>query len=330
MRLFVYHFSFFSTYNTYILLYSKSGDNMRKRFKSKRKIKIKGIITLFFLMLLIYLFITYFKNIQIVNSNKNFINNILSEINNNSINNTIKYIKQNIFNSPINILKSQIKYDNKKTITNFAYVEIENPKIYIYNTHQGETYSKKYLEEYNITPDVLMASKMLSEKLNNLNINTIVEENDILEYMNKNNLDHSGSYIASRHFLEQVINKYNSIELYIDLHRDAISHDLSYININGKDCAKILFVIGLEYDTYLNNLAIVEKINNIINAKYPGLSRGIMKKQGYGVNGIYNQDLKSNVILIEIGGHENNIDEVNNTLDLVSLAIKEYLDEKKE
>jgi len=76
MRLFVYHFSFFSTYNTYILLYSKSGDNMRKRFKSKRKIKIKGIITLFFLMLLIYLFITYFKNIQIVNSNKNFINNI--------------------------------------------------------------------------------------------------------------------------------------------------------------------------------------------------------------------------------------------------------------
>jgi len=55
-----------------------------------------------------------------------------------------------------------------------------------------------------------------------------------------------------------------------------------------------------------------------------------MKKQGYGVNGIYNQDLKSNVILIEIGGHENNIDEVNNTLDLVSLAIKEYLNEKEE
>ena len=53
-----------------------------------------------------------------------------------------------------------------------------------------------------------------------------------------------------------------------------------------------------------------------------------MKKQGYGVNGVYNQDLASNVILIEIGGHENNIDEVNNTLDLVADAIKEYLNEK--
>ena len=72
----------------------------------------------------------------------------------------------------------------------------------------------------------------------------------------------------------------------------------------------------------------VEEINNIINAKYPNLSRGIMKKKGYGVNGIYNQDLDSNVILIEIGGHENNIDEVNNTLELVADAIKEYLDEK--
>ena len=54
-----------------------------------------------------------------------------------------------------------------------------------------------------------------------------------------------------------------------------------------------------------------------------------MKKQGYGVNGVYNQDLNSNVILIEIGGHENNIDEVNNTLELVAISIKEYLDEKR-
>ena len=329
MRLFVCYFSFFSTYNTYILLYSKIGDNMKKRFKSKKRIKIKGAIILLFLILLIYIFSIYFKNIKITTGNQLFINNVLYEINNNTIPNLIKYIDENIFNSPINILKSQINYNTDKTITNFAYVEIEKPKIYIYNSHQGETYSKEYLEEYNITPNVLMASKMLSEKLNNLNINTIVEENDILEYMNINNLDHSGSYIASRHFLEHAINKYNSIELYIDLHRDAISHDLSYININGLDCAKILFVIGLEYDTHQNNLAIVEKINNIINIKYPGLSRGIMKKQGYGVNGVYNQDLKSNVILMEIGGHENNIDEVNNTLDLVSLAIKEYLDEKE-
>ena len=54
-----------------------------------------------------------------------------------------------------------------------------------------------------------------------------------------------------------------------------------------------------------------------------------MKKQGYGVNGIYNQDLDERVILIEIGGHENNIEEINNTLDLIAEVIGEYLNEEK-
>lgn len=303
---------------------------MRKRFKSKKRLKVRGVVFIFFFIFIIYLLSIYVTRIKFISSNKKFINNILDTMSNQTINNVLKNIDAKIFNSPIFLLESQLEYQkDSEIITEFAYVEVEKPRVYIYNSHQGETYSKEYLEEYNITPNVLMASQMLSEKLNDLGVNTIVEENNILEYMANNALDHSGSYIASRYFLENTMNKYNSIELYIDLHRDAISHDAAYVNINGKDCAKILFVIGLEYDTYYNNLSIVEKINNIINSKYPNLSRGIMKKRGYGVNGVYNQDLSSNVILIEIGGHENNIDEVNNTLELVANAIKEYLNEER-
>ena len=54
-----------------------------------------------------------------------------------------------------------------------------------------------------------------------------------------------------------------------------------------------------------------------------------MRKEGAGVDGVYNQDLNSNVILIEIGGNENNIEEVNNTLDIVASVIGEYLNEKE-
>lgn len=330
LRIFILlSFLFFSTYNTYTLLYSYIGDYMRKRFKTRKRINTRLIIYSILFLFLIFLLSIYIKRIKFLSANESFINNIFSDINNKRVEKVINYIDKNIFNSPIYLLESQLNYKkSSNNTTYFAYVEVDKPVVYIYNSHQGENYSMKYLEEYNITPNVLMASRMLSEKLNNLNINTIVEENNILEYMDKNGLDHAGSYIASRYFLENTIKKYNSIKLYIDLHRDAISHDASYININGKDCAKILFVIGLEYDTYQNNLKVVEEINNIINTKYPNLSRGIMKKQGYGVNGVYNQDLDSNVILIEIGGHENNIDEVNNTLDLVADAIKEYLNEK--
>ena len=62
-----------------------------------------------------------------------------------------------------------------------------------------------------------------------------------------------------------------------------------------------------------------EKINNKINEKYPGLSKGIYKKGGEGVNGIYNQDFSPYTILIEIGGFESGTIEVLNT----SLAFAE-------
>ena len=188
----------------------------------------------------------------------------------------------------------------------------------------------EYLEDYNIVPDVLMASNMLKDKLDSIGIESIVEESDILAYMKDNNLNHAGSYKASRHFLKQAIENYPSIKLFIDLHRDAASHKSTITTVDGKVCAKVLFVIGLEYKTYESNLSVATKINNIILKEYPSLTRGIMKKEGYGVNGIYNQDLASNVILIEIGGNENNIEEINNTLDLIAQVIGEYLNEEKE
>lgn len=301
---------------------------MKKKFKTKKN---KNIIVRILILILLIIFFSYISKLKVIIFNQKYLNNILNDSFNLSLSNVLKYIKEDIFNSPTFFLKEQTKYISKPTNTiNTSLILQEKPMVYIYNSHQGEKYSYAFLEEYNIVPTVLTASYMLQEKLNKIGINAIVEENDILKYMENNNLNHAGSYIASRHFINKAIKQYNSIKLFIDLHRDSISHDNSHIQINGKDYAKILFVIGLENKNYQENLNVVEKLNIIINTKYPNLSRGIMKKQGYGVDGIYNQDLNSNVILIEIGGHENNIEEVNNTLDLLSIAIKEYLNEKEE
>ena len=57
----------------------------------------------------------------------------------------------------------------------------------------------------------------------------------------------------------------------------------------------------------------VKIINNKINEKYPALSKGIYKKGGEGVNGVYNQDFSPYAILIEIGGYENTTTEVMNS-----------------
>ena len=64
----------------------------------------------------------------------------------------------------------------------------------------------------------------------------------------------------------------------------------------------------------------------MFNKYYNGLSRGVLKKEGMNVNGIYNQDISSNAMLIEVGGVDNNIDEVLNTVNAISDILVKYID----
>ena len=99
------------------------------------------------------------------------------------------------------------------------------------------------------------------------------------------------------------------------------------IIINDKTYARILFVVGLEHKNYQSNLDLANKLNSLFNEHYQGLSRGVLKKEGQNVNGIYNQDLSNNSILIELGGVDNNINEVLNTINAISDILEKYIKE---
>ena len=172
-----------------------------------------------------------------------------------------------------------------------------------------------------------MAAYILQEKLSSQNIKADVMEDNITDYLNLNNMKYSKSYEASRKFLTDALNKYKDYKLIIDLHRDALPKEKSTTIINNKSCAKISFVIGEDYDSYETNLQVANKINDKIKEKYPSLTRGVLTKGGEASNGVYNQDLNPNIILIEIGAQENTIDEVLNTIELLAPIIGEYINE---
>ena len=50
-----------------------------------------------------------------------------------------------------------------------------------------------------------------------------------------------------------------------------------------------------------------------------------MSKSGSNVNGLYNQDLNGNMILLELGANENTIDEVQNTVEAIVPIMSAYL-----
>ena len=326
---------------------------MKKRIRLKRRKNLKYLRITFLLILVFISFAciyNYSTKIKMYSSNEEFIMDLL-----NNSNHHIKYNKKNILNKvtsfisnininkPVTILENSFYYKNNQE-TEFVYnddynpeemetvhikdpnpTNIEKPLVYIYNSHQLENYSSANYEAYNITPNVMMAAYLLREKLNNLGINTIVEESDITEFIRINNWNYNYSYVASRYYIEDAIKENPSLNFFIDLHRDALSKANSTTSIDGKNYAKVLFVVGLEHDNYQKNLELANEINRRIYEKYPNLTRGVITKAGQNVDGIYNQDLHPNMILLELGGNENTIDEVLNTIEVISVILKEYI-----
>lgn len=203
--------------------------------------------------------------------------------------------------------------------------DTKEPIVYIYNTHQKEEYTVEKNEPYNITPTVLTTSYMLEEQLLKYGIKSVVEESSVSEVLNKNKWKYASSYKVTKTFLEKAKEKYPSLKFYIDVHRDSVKYSITTKTINDKKYARVMFLIGLENKNYKENLKVTEAINNEVEKKYPGLSRGIYKKKGKGVNGVYNQDFSSNCILIEFGGNKNTIDEVYNTVIALGEIISNYI-----
>ena len=202
---------------------------------------------------------------------------------------------------------------------------LDNPIVYIYSTHDEEAYSSGMLKPYNIKPTVKSASKILKENLENLGIKVTLEEKSIADEVRKKKEKYGYSYKVSRMFMEEAYKNNNNLKYFIDFHRDSSVYKETVINIDGEDYARLLFVIGLDNKKYESNLEMANKLADLIKEYNPNLFRGIMKKSGKKVNGVYNQDFNPNTILVEVGGQYNNISEVNNTLKVFADILYKYI-----
>ncbi len=298
-----------------------------KKLKSNKKIKFLFV----FIMFLIGIYASY-KNLEkskIEITDKDLINLVIKNSFNNEENILEKMIDKTLkVSNPIKLLnKNYNKYITASQIEQKVVKEEVEPMIYIYNSHQTEEYASSNYAEFSINPTVVMNNYILEDIFNKNGYKTLVEERNIKEILNKNNWKYANSYRASRVFLEDVIVTNPTLKYFIDVHRDSLGKDKTTIKIDDKDYAKVIFLIGTENKNYQANLALTEKINNNLNKYYPGLSKGIYKKGGTGVNGVYNQDFSPNTILIEMGGYENTTNEVLNTAIAFSKCFMEAINE---
>lgn len=195
-------------------------------------------------------------------------------------------------------------------------IDEKSPLVFIYHSHNQESYNELYSETNNVT----LVGKELSKALNDYNINTIHDDTDIFGILKERNLSFSNAYTVSREKLQEMLNKHKSIKMVFDIHRDVQQRSATTINIDGEDYARIALIVSKTSDNYEENRDFAIRLHEKLEELYPGLSRGVIEKGENPVN-TYNQDLRNNTLLLDIGGIENTFEESFRTTNVFAEVI---------
>nr|WP_275695648.1 stage II sporulation protein P [Fredinandcohnia sp. SECRCQ15] len=205
-------------------------------------------------------------------------------------------------------------------------------KVLIYHSHSFESFlpllgladnqdgNKAVDSKTNIT----IVGELLGKGLEKKGIGVMVDKTNIGKKLKEKGWGTTRSYDISRTVVQEVIANHTNIDYLIDIHRDSARKEKTTVTINEKPYAKLYFIVGKASKNYEKNYALATSINKSIEAQYPGVSRGVWPKGKEDGNGNYNQDLSENSILIEVGGVDNDMKELKNTVDALSKVISDY------
>ncbi|PEM37569.1 stage II sporulation protein P [Bacillus pseudomycoides] len=203
---------------------------------------------------------------------------------------------------------------------------------FIYHTHSWESYLPLLNLTNNPNPNKATSSvtnisilgDRFREQLENEGIGAVNDKTDVGERLISKGLNDTSSYKMSREVVQEAMASNRELQYFFDLHRDSARKNVTTKAIGDKSYAKLAFVIGKGNKNYAKNLQLATALHEAINKKYPGVSRGVIQKGFQTGNGVYNQDLSGQAILIEVGGVDNTSEELNRSIDVLAKAFSEY------
>jgi stage II sporulation protein P len=202
--------------------------------------------------------------------------------------------------------------------------------VYIYHTHSRESFlpylkdTDKPEEAYHSNANITLVGKLLGRALKRRGIGTTVDTTDIVQELDLKGLNYNSSYNLSGELVRSALRDNKDLEIFIDVHRDSLRKDSTTTEVNGLNYANLLFVIGTGHESYEKNIAFAEGLQTILDIKYPSLSKGIIKKDSNQGNGVYNQEISPNAIIVEIGGVDNTVEELHRSTEIFADVLSQY------
>ena len=192
----------------------------------------------------------------------------------------------------------------------------EGPQILIYHTHSQEGFADS------VPGDSGTSIVGVGERLAD-----ILRERygyQVLHHTGQYDVDtRDDAYGKSLPALEALLKEYPSIQVVIDLHRDAMAEENRLVmDLDGRPTARFMFFNGLSRTKKSGNISYLENENISGNLAfsfqmklkceeyYPGLTRKVYLK-GYR----YNMHLRPRSLLVELGAQNNTVEEAMNACD---------------
>lgn len=226
--------------------------------------------------------------------------------------------------------------DIKSAVEKSATLQISDksaPTVLIFHTHTTESYELLnygwYTTEYvtrSNSPDrnMVRVGTAICEELTKMGIG-VVHDTEI------HDTQYTGAYDRSRESIEKIMAENPSIQVVIDVHRDAIKQsDGTRIKptaeINGKKAAQIMIIAGCEdgkvteFPRWEENLTFALQLQKTAETDYPGLMRPILFSARK-----YNMDVTPCSVLLEMGSDSNTLEEAEYSGHLIGKALGELI-----
>lgn len=206
----------------------------------------------------------------------------------------------------------------------------DKPLILIVHTHATEAYSGgNYAQSgtyhtLDTENNVVRVGQALADKLNACGIPTLHDTtlNDAPGY--------NDAYERTAEVIERYLEEYPSIQMVIDVHRDAITdtngEELAMrTELNGQSAAQLLFVMGtdaggLEHPNWEGNLAFALQMQAYCTSDAPDLFRELSLRSSR-----YNEHLTPYSVLLEVGSAGNALDEAIRSVEFFGTKLAELL-----
>ncbi|MBO5935931.1 MAG: stage II sporulation protein P [Clostridia bacterium] len=215
--------------------------------------------------------------------------------------------------------------------------DYSEPVVLIYHTHTTESYIMTDNGEFSTDYPTRNDDKNINMVRIGDEITAVLESEGIGVIHDRDIYDasYNGAYDKSRQGIEEILEKYPSVVITLDIHRDAIYYDdytrvKPVTEINSEKAAQLMIIAGSEggnvssFPDWEKNLAFAVNLQKYANNKYENLMKPI-----YFCNRKYNMDLTPYSLLIEVGTDVNTLREAAYSGRLLGDVLADYIKQNK-